>query len=207
MHTLFDRREPQRRPSPCRELDSVPTTRCRLAVDHLQIRWVTVARSSTKGTPHERRKTACRRGCDRGAGRHDRHCRRRLRGYHRSVAGRCGLAGSYLPLDYDQPRGATTEVAVLRVKAKDQANKIGSLFVNPGGPSIPATKLALAAPSFMSDELLDRFDIVGVDPRGIGSSQNVRCFASGEDQASALDDLGVLFPIAKAEKQALNQEA
>ncbi|MEV6032836.1 alpha/beta fold hydrolase [Nonomuraea sp. NPDC052116] len=45
-----------------------------------------------------------------------------------------------LPLDYDQPRGATTEVAVLRVKAKDQANKIGSLFVNPGGPSIPVTK-------------------------------------------------------------------
>ncbi|MER6000089.1 hypothetical protein ABT120_16065 [Nonomuraea angiospora] len=107
-----------------------------------------------------------------------------------------------LPLDYDQPRGATTEVAVLRVKAKDQANKIGSLFVNPGGPSIPATKLALAAPSFMSDELLDRFDIVGVDPRGIGSSQNVRCFASGEDQASALDNLGVPFPVSKAEKQA-----
>ncbi len=107
-----------------------------------------------------------------------------------------------LPLDYDQPRGATTEVGVLRVKARDQANRIGSLFVNPGGPGLPATELALAAPRFMSDVLLDRFDIVGVDPRGIGSSRNVRCFPSAEEQAQALANLGDFSPITKAEKRA-----
>ncbi len=107
-----------------------------------------------------------------------------------------------LPLDYDQPRGATTEVGVLRVKAKDQANRIGSLFVNPGGPGLSAAELALAAPRFMSDVLLDRFDIVGVDPRGVGSSQGVRCFASADEQASALANLGDLSPVTKAEKRA-----
>ncbi len=107
-----------------------------------------------------------------------------------------------LPLDYDRPRGATTEVGVLRVKARDQANRIGSLFVNPGGPGLSATEYALATPRFMSDELLDRFDIVGVDPRGIGSSRNVRCFASAEDQAPAAAGLDELFPVTRAEKRA-----
>ena len=51
-----------------------------------------------------------------------------------------------LPLDHDEPRGATTDVAVLRVKARNQAARIGSLFVNPGGPGVSATEYALAAP-------------------------------------------------------------
>lgn len=48
------------------------------------------------------------------------------------VPSECGTVK--LPLDYDNPRGAKTEVAYLRVKAKDQKNKIGTLFLNPGGP-------------------------------------------------------------------------
>jgi hypothetical protein len=54
----------------------------------------------------------------------------------------------------------------------------------------------------MSDELLDRFDIVGVDPRGVGAGQNVRCFASAAEQAPEAARLGDLFPVAKAEQQA-----
>ena len=72
-----------------------------------------------------------------------------------------------LPLDYDNPKGATTEVALLRVKARDQQRKVGSLFLNPGGPGGSGTSIALAAPYFLGDDLLDRFDIVGVDPRGV----------------------------------------
>src|SRR4051812_27179017 len=34
-----------------------------------------------------------------------------------------------LPLDYDHPNGPTTEVAVLRVKARKPKQRIGSLFV------------------------------------------------------------------------------
>jgi len=107
-----------------------------------------------------------------------------------------------LPLDYDQPRGAKIEIAVLRVKAKDQKNKIGSLFLNPGGPGGSGTDIALAAPYFLSDSLLQRFDIVGVDPRGIAASANIRCFKSVKDQTAVLDLLNVLFPITKAEENA-----
>jgi pimeloyl-ACP methyl ester carboxylesterase len=110
-------------------------------------------------------------------------------------------ATTRLPLDYDKPKGATTEIAVLRIKAKDQKHKIGSLFLNPGGPGGSATDFALFAPYFLSDSLLQRFDIVGVDPRGIGASAHVRCFRSVKDQAAVLDLFNVPFPYTRAEEK------
>jgi len=110
-------------------------------------------------------------------------------------------ATARLPLDYDKPKGATTEIAVLRIKAKDQKHKIGSLFLNPGGPGGSATEFALFAPYFLSDSLLQRFDIVGVDPRGIGASANVRCFKSVKDQTAVFDLMNVPFPVTKAEEK------
>ncbi|MDZ5441188.1 alpha/beta hydrolase [Micromonospora sp. 4G57] len=107
-----------------------------------------------------------------------------------------------LPLDYDQPKGATTEVAVLRVKARDQQHRIGSLFLNPGGPGGSGTDIALAAPYFLADDLLDRFDVVGVDPRGVAASENVKCFRSVKDQTRAYAGLNVAFPWTKAEEKA-----
>ncbi|MGN9917922.1 alpha/beta hydrolase [Micromonospora palomenae] len=111
-------------------------------------------------------------------------------------------ATTRLPLDYDQPKGATTEIALLRVKARDQQSRIGSLFLNPGGPGGSGTDIALAAPYFLSDELLDRFDIVGVDPRGVAASDNVKCFPSVKDQTRAYAGLNVAFPWTKAEEKA-----
>ncbi|MEH0822976.1 MULTISPECIES: alpha/beta hydrolase [unclassified Micromonospora] len=111
-------------------------------------------------------------------------------------------ATTRLPLDYDQPKGATTEVALLRVKARDKQTRIGSLFLNPGGPGGSGTDIALAAPYFLSDELLDRFDIVGVDPRGVAASDNVKCFPSVKEQTRAYAGLNVAFPWTKAEEKA-----
>ena len=39
-----------------------------------------------------------------------------------------------VPLDYDNRAGGTTEIALARIPATDQANRIGTVFVNPGGP-------------------------------------------------------------------------
>ena len=112
-----------------------------------------------------------------------------------------------LPLDYDKPKGATTEIAVLRVKARDQKRKIGSLFLNPGGPGGSGTSIALAAPSFLSDSVLDRFDIVGVDPRGIASSENIKCFRSTKDQTEAYAGLNMAFPYGKSQEKAYIKSA
>ncbi|MCZ7434919.1 alpha/beta hydrolase [Micromonospora sp. WMMC241] len=107
-----------------------------------------------------------------------------------------------LPLDYDNPKGATTEVALLRVKARDRQHKVGSLFLNPGGPGGSGTDIALAAPYFLGDDLLDRFDIVGVDPRGVAASDNIKCFPSVKEQTRAYAGLNVAFPWTKAEEKA-----
>ena len=44
----------------------------------------------------------------------------------------CGTV--QVPLDYDQPNGATISLALVRLPASDPAHRIGSLFLNPGGP-------------------------------------------------------------------------
>ncbi|GGN52558.1 peptidase [Actinoplanes lobatus] len=106
-----------------------------------------------------------------------------------------------VPLDYDKPKGAKTELAVVRVKAKDQKRKIGSLFVNPGGPGGSAAQFALFAPDFLSDPVLERFDVVGVDPRGIGFSANIKCFKSVKQQTAVFNKMNVAFPLGSAEEK------
>ncbi|MCU7727956.1 alpha/beta hydrolase [Actinoplanes sp. KI2] len=108
---------------------------------------------------------------------------------------------TWLPLDYDNPKGPKTEIALLRVKAKDQKHKIGSLFLNPGGPGGSGTQIAMFAQYFLSPSLLDRFDIVGFDPRGVASSTNVKCFKTVKDQTVVLNNMNVAFPWGKAEEQ------
>ena len=116
--------------------------------------------------------------------------------------GNAECATTRLPLDYDHPHGATTLVAVLRVKAKDQKHKIGSLFVNPGGPGGSGTALAQAAPYFLGAGVLARFDVVGIDPRGTNFSDQVACFTGNAEQGRALTGLQVAFPYTKAEERA-----
>lgn len=75
-----------------------------------------------------------------------------------------------VPLNYDQPQGATVEVALLRKKAT--GNKIGSLFMNPGGPGSPGTSfVARKAADLGATPLGERFDLIGFDPRGVGASR------------------------------------
>ncbi|MGL5862933.1 MAG: alpha/beta fold hydrolase, partial [Phycicoccus sp.] len=105
-----------------------------------------------------------------------------------------------LPLDYDRPDGPTTDVAVLRLKARKPAQKIGTLFLNPGGPGGSGVGIAAAAPQFLGSDVLDRFDIVGVDPRGTNFSDNVRCWRDLGQQSDALEGFfAVPFPYTRSE--------
>ncbi|HEV3135325.1 MAG TPA: alpha/beta hydrolase [Acidimicrobiia bacterium] len=81
-----------------------------------------------------------------------------------------------VPLDYDHPgNGKTIKVALLRVRATDQKKRIGSLLINPGGPGASGVKFAREFASILPDKIKSRFDIVGFDPRGSGSTVPIRC--------------------------------
>lgn len=80
-----------------------------------------------------------------------------------------------VPLDYDRPDGETIGLALLKRQAGDPDERVGSLVVNPGGPGAPGTSYAQAAETAFRKPLLDRYDIVGFDPRGTGSSDPVDC--------------------------------
>ncbi|WP_329372424.1 alpha/beta hydrolase [Streptomyces sp. NBC_00669] len=111
-------------------------------------------------------------------------------------------ATARLPLDYGKPLGATIDVALLRVGAKDPAHRLGTLFVNPGGPGDSARDFAALLPQGVSQAILDRFDIVGVDPRGVGGSRQIRCFGTTARQARALGPLtSAPFPVTAAEQR------
>ena len=90
-----------------------------------------------------------------------------------------------VPVDYEDPDGETFELYVARHLANDQDDKIGSLLVNPGGPGFPGTTFALAAEQVYGEDLLDRFDIVGWDPRGTGMSEPaIDCIYDYDEYAS-----------------------
>ena len=75
-----------------------------------------------------------------------------------------------VPIDYGDPSMGTVDLYVARHLA-DPAQRIGSLLVNPGGPGFGGSDFAIYAKQIYSQELLDRFDIIGWDPRGTGLSE------------------------------------
>jgi pimeloyl-ACP methyl ester carboxylesterase len=80
-----------------------------------------------------------------------------------------------VPVDYAAPTGDTIKISVLRLKASDQAHKIGSLLLNPGGPGGSGTEFGRAARSVVDASVRAKYDIVGFDPRGVGGSAPIAC--------------------------------
>ena len=95
-------------------------------------------------------------------------------------------ATAELPLDYSHPRGTKIKLALLRIEAKDPAHRLGTIFVNPGGPGDSARDWAALLPQGLPRVILDRFDIVGVDPRGVGGSTPIRCFSTKAEEIRTL---------------------
>ena len=48
--------------------------------------------------------------------------------------GRVDCGRMSVPLDHDEPDGASIDLEVARVPARKPARRIGAVFVNPGGP-------------------------------------------------------------------------
>ena len=113
-----------------------------------------------------------------------------------------------VPLAYPEPGtvvadGASVQIGVLRKVATDEADRIGSVVFNPGGPGGSGMDFVASLVSPPEDPsgaepdptavataksiatLNESFDLVGFDPRGVGASlPTVQCQTDAERDAS-----------------------
>ncbi len=109
----------------------------------------------------------------------------------RTVLGRVPSGFSFqcrkvqVPQDWNnRDNGKTFEISVIRARATDQRDRIGSLLVNPGGPGGSGFDLAVYLTQGLPAEITRRFDIVGFDPRGVSRSTPIECYNSADLDAS-----------------------
>ncbi|MEV0260143.1 alpha/beta hydrolase [Streptomyces sp. NPDC050617] len=96
-----------------------------------------------------------------------------------------------VPLDYSRPDGPTLSVGFSRIKATDTRHRVGLMMHNSGGPGGPTLDMPLESRAAMGEKLAARYDLIGMDPRGVGRSSPLHCGTSGHWLRSAgYDDAG-----------------
>lgn len=117
---------------------------------------------------------------------------------------RGGLCGTILvPLNYDEPKGRTVGLNVKLRPADDEPTR-RMLFVNPGGPGGSAFEYADGFAGQATKAMRSELGIVGVDPRGVGTSEALECLTKSElddfldvdlspDNQGEIDDLRQAF--------------
>jgi pimeloyl-ACP methyl ester carboxylesterase len=103
-------------------------------------------------------------------------------------------ASASVPLDYRRPTGTKISLALVRHLATGPGTRLGTLFINPGGPGGTGTVQIPDWFHFMPLTLSQRFDVVSWDPRGIGQSTAVQCFPNREAELAFLGQLQ-FFPV------------
>lgn len=111
-----------------------------------------------------------------------------------------------VPLDYAAPSGRTIEISVIRAAAKKQDDRLGSLVVNPGGPGGSGIDYAAQGRLAWGNPLLDHYDIVGFDPRGVQDSEPLICLTDDRLDAQLASDPTPDTPQERAAMQAFSRE-
>ena len=92
-----------------------------------------------------------------------------------------------VPIDYTNLKTGTFDISVLKYPTTNK-NKLGSLIVNPGGPGGSGVDYAYAAEYLFSPAILNAYDIVGFDPRGVSRSEPIVCLSDKELDANYASD-------------------
>jgi len=111
-----------------------------------------------------------------------------------------------VPTDYENMDEKNFVLKVLKHSASDQADKLGAIVVNPGGPGGSAVHYAFNAKYIVSDGLLEKYDIVGFDSRGINNSEEIRCLTDVEEDTFLNADASDGKPQSVADLEAISEE-
>jgi pimeloyl-ACP methyl ester carboxylesterase len=123
----------------------------------------------------------------------------------------CGATGfdcttMKVPLDYAHPDAHDDlTLAVARKRAAGPGSRLGSLLVNPGGPGGSAIDYLQYAALGYPAAVTARYDMVGVDPRGVDRSDPVECLTDRQMDAytavdTTPDDSAEVGKVASADK-------
>ena len=94
-------------------------------------------------------------------------------GADRDLAFECGSTD--VPIDYGEPEGETLPLFLVRATLGTRTDETGNLLVNPGGPGGSGADAAIGLALTLPEPVLERFSVVGFDPRGVGLSTPVQC--------------------------------
>ncbi|WP_255461220.1 alpha/beta hydrolase [Glaciihabitans sp. INWT7] len=80
------------------------------------------------------------------------------------------------PMDWDHP-SKSTDISLALTRASATGTRLGSLFVNPGGPGASGYDLVHDDLDYAASKTLQQsYDVIGWDPRGVGRSTPVTCY-------------------------------
>lgn len=104
-----------------------------------------------------------------------------------------------VPLNHDKPKQGTINIALMKRAANNPAERVGALFVNPGGPG--GSGYAWPKTTRFDGPIEDHFDTIGFDPRGVGRSTPLKCFATEEDYESVFGPMAQIPVTAEQEAE------
>jgi pimeloyl-ACP methyl ester carboxylesterase len=86
------------------------------------------------------------------------------------------------PLDWENPGSGEITLSVVRHRASGTAK--GSLLTNPGGPGASGVDLIKDSLDYaVGSALIEDYDVIGFDPRGVGQSTAVTCYDAADMDA------------------------
>jgi len=89
------------------------------------------------------------------------------------------------PVDWDSPADGAIDLAL--VKHLASGTKQGSLLLNPGGPGGSGWDYVYySGDSVAGASVVDAYDVIGWDPRGVGQSTGVECYTDDADKDAQL---------------------
>ena len=108
-----------------------------------------------------------------------------------------------VPLDYAQPGGKQISLALVRLHRKSSPGST-PLLMNPGGPGGSGVQFGVEIAAALPQTITAKYDVVGFDPRGVGSSTPVRCLTDAQKDAlnAAQPDVHTAAGRAEAKREA-----
>ena len=91
-----------------------------------------------------------------------------------------------VPLEYEKPEGKTLSLRVHVLPSRGDGGR--SLFFNPGGPGAAAIPYADYIAGQFGRDVRARYDLVFVDPRGVGESSPLDCLSDRDLDATLASD-------------------